>query len=370
MRSTRSFNLLISIALRQTAFGTAQRLFNAMRVDDVPASMETWKLTVRWLVRTGRWDEAWRRVLSITEGKDLKSASVITPTKPIPLPLWLELFGSQKRGALRRQSTGSASGNSRVSPSRLVPCPSRVSSAVEQSRYRALMQVIPPLTSLNSTHILPRTIHVIARTMVHIGRRDLALSTTLSYLESLPSRIRRCDRRAILDLLHLHMFLGTRSGKPGLKRHFAQRRTMFKLLNARQDLTPSPMTLFLLLGSLRASRRCGTMAMQCLRLFQKRWGPSVQSSLVRRRITSLALKEGRLDIAEANLRAEKVARRTKVGWRLQREVLGGRLPRAFSKLMRSSWRKSFSGRGAENRRWHLLEKKLERTKHKRRSKLP
>ncbi|KAF9229205.1 hypothetical protein BS17DRAFT_771173 [Gyrodon lividus] len=365
MRTTRSFNLLISLALRQTAFGTARRLFSAMQTEAIPANMETWKLTIRWLVRTGRWGEAWERVLFITEGKDFKSAPAITPTKPLPLPLWLELFGSQKRGALRRQSntqatgTGNPTENTMVSLRSLVPCPSQRSSVVEKSQYRALMQVLPSLTSSNCVQLLPRTILIMARTMFLVGRRDLALSTTLSYLESLPPRLRRCDRRVVLDLVHLHLDMGARGGKPGLKRHFAQRRMLLKFLNARRDLTPSPMTLFLLLGSLRACRRGGSLAMQCLRLFQKRWGPHVQSSLVRRRITSLALKEGRLDIAEANIRAEKNTRSSQVGWRLQREVLGGPLPQTFSTLMRRPWRESFSGRGAENRRWYLLEKKLE-----------
>ncbi|KIJ21823.1 hypothetical protein PAXINDRAFT_178109 [Paxillus involutus ATCC 200175] len=370
VRSTRSFNLLINLALRTTAFGTARRLFSAMRAEVIPANMETWKLTVRWLVRTGRWGEAWKRVLSITERKELKYVSMTTPTQPLPLPLWLELFGSQKRGALRRHNTihatgtGDATENTVAFPTSLVPCSSQGSSAVEQSQYRALMQVSPPLTSSNCDQLSPRTILVITRTMFQIGRRDLALSTTLSYLESLPPRLRRSDRRVILDLVHLHLYMGTRGGKPGLKRHFAQRRTLLKLLNARRDLTPSPMTLVLLLSSLRACRRSGSLGMQCLRLFQKRWGPHVQSSLVRRRITSLALKEGRLDIAEVNIRAEKNTRCSQVGWRLQREVLGGPLPRAFSTLMRKPWRRSFSGRGAENRRWYLLEKKLEQMRHR------
>ncbi|KIJ68532.1 hypothetical protein HYDPIDRAFT_106732 [Hydnomerulius pinastri MD-312] len=360
--STRSFNLLIGLALRQTAFGIAGRLFSAMRREVVPANMETWKLTVRWLVRTGRWGEAWRRVLTITEQKDFKVEMAINPTKPIPLPLWLELFALPKRGALRRWTRTQATDNSRASHWKLVPIPSRSSPALQESRYRALMQVFPPLLPSDHTYLLPRTVLIIVRAMIQVGRRDLALSMASSYLKTLPPHLRRCDRRTILEIVHFYLHVGVQSHKPGLERHYAQRRTLYDLLDAHRGLRPSPRTLYLLLGSLRACRRSGSLAMRCFRLFQKRWGNTIQSSMVRRRIMSLALKEGRLDIAECNLRAEKLFRRNKVGWRLQREVLGGALPQTFPTLMRRPWRTSFGGWGVENRRWHLLKKKLERRK--------
>lgn len=386
LHSTKSFNLLISLALRNASFAPVARLFNAMRAESVPANLETWKLHVRWFVRTGRWNDAWKRVLEVTRKQNL---STKFPNNPIPLPLWLELFGVQKRGALRHwvitdrkpdmstdwgltsevlpragrntnpgaglenaqeshldASVVDAANSTPVLRKRLVPQPCQ---RVNLSQYRALMQVSPLLASANQVQILPRTILIITQTMYQVGQRNLALSTALSYVKSLPPQLRRCDRRRVLDLVNLHLSMVTPHRKPGLKQHFTQRRTLRKFLHARPDLTPSSTTLFLLLRPLRNCRRSGTLAMQCLHLFEKRWGPRVQSRLVRRRVASLALKEGRLDIVEAMMRLE---------WRCR--VSDDTFPRTVYPSRRRPWRTLFSRRGAENRRWHLIEEKYRR----------
>lgn len=374
--STKSFNLLISLALRNASFASVDRLFSAMRAESTPENMETCKLHVRWLVRTGRWNDAWNRVLHITRKQN------VTADLPnlIPLPLWLELFGSQQRGALRRwvivdrksnvdsrcnayQDAGPHNGEgSRLDASvqhteyytpllrkRLLPRPCQRPYTVELSRYRALMQVSPLLASSDHVQVLPRTIHIITQKMYRVGQRTLALSTALSYLKSLPPQLRRCDRRRVLDLVNFHLSMVARHRKASLKQHFTQRRVLQKFLHARPDLTPSSTTLFLLLGPLRGCRRSGTLAMQCMQLFKKRWGPRVQSSFVRRRVASLALKEGRLDIVAVMSRSK---------WRCR--ISNDAFPQTVYTSRRRPWRTLFTRRGLENRRWHLIEQKCRR----------
>ncbi|KAG8219744.1 hypothetical protein J3R82DRAFT_715 [Butyriboletus roseoflavus] len=383
LHSTKSFNLLISLALRSASFAPVTRLFSAMRTESIPANLETWRLHVRWFVRTGRWNDAWECVLEITRKQNVTTKF---PANPIPLPLWLELFGVQKRGALRHwvitdhkpnladgcgltseavsragrntspdagledvqesrldAGVGDAANSTSLLRKQLVPYPCQ---RFKLSQYRALMQVSP---LPDQVQIIPRTILIITQTMYQVGQRKLALSTALSYVKSLPPRLRRCDRRRVLDLVNLHLSMVTRHRKPGLKQHFTQRRTLRKFLHARPELTPSSRTLFLLLGPLRSCRRSGTLAMQCLHLFEKRWGPRVQSRLVRRRVASFALKEGRLDIVEAMMRLE---------WRCR--VSDDTFPRTLYASRRRPWQTLFSRRGAENRRWHLIEEKYRR----------
>ena len=352
LHSTKSFNLLISLALRSASFASVGRLFSAMRAESTPENMETWKLHVRWLVRTGRWNDAWKRVLQITGRQNVAMG---LPTNPIPLPLWLELFGSQQRGALRRWVITDRKPNTgpqdAAPPLRkcLLPRPSQRPYAVELSQYQALMQVSPLLASSDQVQILPRTIFIITQTMYRVGQSTLALSTALSYVTSLPSKLRRCDRRRVLDLVNLHLSVVARDRKPGLRRHFAQRHVLHKFLHARPDFTPSSSTLSLLLKPLRHCRRSGTLAMGCLRLFEKRWGTRVQSSAVRRRVASLALKEGRLDIVEAMIKLEHRCR-----------ISDDPFPRTTHTSKRRRWRTLISRRGAENRRWRLIEDKYRR----------
>ncbi|KAG1862203.1 hypothetical protein F4604DRAFT_1550194, partial [Suillus subluteus] len=117
-------------------------------------------------------------------------------------------------------------------------------------------------------------------------------------------------------------------------------------------------TLFLTLASLRSCKRCGTLAMKCLKVFRTRWGPRTESSVVRRRIATLSIKEGRLDIAAVMLESERTLYLQKQLWRTQRDITGGPSPRAFTRLLRRPTGKIFHGRGAENRKWQGLKRKL------------
>ncbi|KAL4070877.1 hypothetical protein J3A83DRAFT_4094336 [Scleroderma citrinum] len=348
-RSTHSYNLLINLAIRHAALGTAIRLILAMREEAIPPNMETWKLIVRWLVRTGRWHEAWRRVSSIARrhAADQTDMTKQSPIHSIPLPLWLELCGSQKRGALRRRDRPRTKGVIGTSPALAMFC------------SREYMERFP---SFVSPELHPRAVLILARTVISAGYPDVASAMTSSYLESLPRHIRRYHRHAVLNLVHLQMC--TLPEKRGLSRHFAQRRVLSDFLDVHRSVRPSPITLFLLLGSLRACRRCGTLALRCLQKFRKQWGPRIESTMVRRRVASLALKEGRLDIVENMFQAEKMVRRIRRGWRLQVEVVGDHFPQRTSKLLRRR-RHRLNCVGAENRKWALLEKKLQRMRERR-----
>lgn len=367
-RTTHSYNLLVSLAIRHAAFGTAMRLLLAMHEEAIPPNMETWKLIVRWLVRTGRWHEAWKRVSLIAKqhADDQGGTFKQSPIHPIPLPLslWLELCGSQKRGALRyrdrsKMKDGFSLERYSSPPSILRPCPSQTSPTLTTFRSRICLE---GLGSLEFTKLHPRAVFILARTMIKAGHPGVASAMTSSYLKGLPSHIGRHHRHAVINLVHLHM--STLPGKQGLSRHFAQRHLLSEFLDIHPGIRPSPATLFLLLGTLRACRRCGTLAFKCLQFFRKRWGTRIESSTVRRRVVALALKEGRLDIAENILQAEKMTRRIKRGWRLQVEVLGDYFPQRSAKLpLRQPHRLHCTG--AENRRWALLENKLSQIKQRR-----
>ncbi|KAG1749916.1 uncharacterized protein EDB91DRAFT_1197293 [Suillus paluster] len=369
LRSTRSFNFLVSLALRQAAFGTAARLLDAMKAESVRPNLETWKLTVRWLVRTGRWDEALRRVQRVmrreqwSEDLGLHSGN----QSGLPLPLWMEFFGSLKRGALRRwvkipQQRGEP-GRKFASFRCVVLQTSTLSGSAQVARYRSLTNMFPLVASREYSQLPPRAVFFIVQAMIQLGNRGKALDITSSYFQSLPRRLSRRQQHAALDIIHLHIRAVTEI--PGLARHFAQRRVISKLLSAHPGIRPSSKTLFLTLASLRPCKRCGTLAMKCLKAFRTRWGPRTESSVVRRRIASLSIKEGRLDIAAVMLESERTLRAQKQSWRTQRDITGGSSPRAFTRLLRRSTGKVLHGRGAENWKWQALERKLSTLKQRR-----
>ncbi|OJA16282.1 hypothetical protein AZE42_00128 [Rhizopogon vesiculosus] len=361
LRSTRSFNFLVSLALRQAAFGTAARLLDAMKAESVRPNLETWKLTVRWLVRTGRWEEALRRVERVMRREQWKEELGLHSRHQggLPLPLWTELFGSLKRGALRRwvkiPEQQSKPGR-RTARFGCVVLQTHTSSASAQVvRYRSLTNILP--TTLHEySQLPPRAVFFIVQAMFQLGNRQKALETTSSYFRSLPRRLSRTQQRIALDIIHLHM--RAVAEKPGLSQHFAQRRVISELLAAHPGIRPSSQTLFLTLASLRSCKRCGTLAMRCLKTFRRRWGPRTESSVVRRRIASLSVKEGRVDIAVIMLKSERTLLLQKRLWRTQRGITGGPSPRAFTRLLRRSTGKIFHARGAENWKWQALKRKL------------
>lgn len=364
LRSTRSFNFLVSLALRQAAFGTASRLLDAMKAESVRPNLETWKLTVRWLVRTGRWEEALSRVERVMRREQWKEELGIHSGHQggLPLPLWMELFGSLKRGALRRwvkipEQRGKP--RRRLASFKCVVLQTHTASSAsaQVARYRSLMDIFPTATSREEySQLPPRAVFFIAQAMIQLGNRRQALEATSSYFRSLPRRLSRKRQHAAQDIVHLHMRAVTQ--KPGLPRHYAQRRVIFDLLAAHPGIRPSSKTLFLTLASLRTCKRCGTLAMRCLNTFRVRWGPRMESSVVRRRIARLSVKEGRFDLAAVMLKSERRLLSQKQLWRTQRDITGGASPRAFTRLLRRSTGKIFHGRGAENRKWRMLMRKL------------
>ncbi|KAG1767218.1 hypothetical protein EDD22DRAFT_978192 [Suillus occidentalis] len=339
LHSTRSFNFLVSLALRQAAFGTAARLLNAMKAESVHPNLETWKLTVRWLVRTGRWDEALRRVERVMSRERWSEELGLRPGHQgvLPLPLWMEFFGSLKRGALRRwvkipQPRGQPGWQSARFRC-VVLQTSTVSGPAQVARYRSLMNMFPLVASPEYSQLPPRAVFCIAEAMIQLGNRAKALESTSLYFQTLPRRLNRRQQYAVLDIIHLHIRAVTE--KPGLSRHFAQ---------PHPGIRPSPKTLFLTLASLQVLQAC-------LKTFRTRWGPRTESSVVRRRIASLSIKEGRLDIAAVMLKSERILHLQKQSWRTQRDITGGPSPRAYN-------RKIFHGRGAENWKWQALKRKL------------
>lgn len=349
LRSSRSYNLLIWFALRHCCFGTVQWLLAAMRADGLTANLETWKLRVRWLVQTGSWDRAWNEVVRKFSSKDMSSD--FPGNLAIPLPVWLEFFGPLKPGALKERPKKRRDG----SYASLVDFDSH---AVRSARHRMLMANPPfPLDQLALTS--PRTIYVVVLTMLKTRHTAAALSLTKSYFHSLPPRISTAWIRRCLDIIHLHIIMG--SPHKGLKKFCEARRTMTTLTGFHPALRPTSTTLFLLLAPLRQAKQCGTIAWRTLRNSKSRWGTRVEDRRVRRRIAALAAKEGRIDIVNAISLAERAWCRIHGNWKTAEEALGRiSMPPPRRRLLRTPEKKLFKHNGREERQWHLLKRRIKR----------
>ncbi|KAF7295487.1 hypothetical protein MIND_01088600 [Mycena indigotica] len=303
LRSTQSYNLLISLAIRNVAYGSAQLLFDSMSADQIPHDSETQKLQTRFLLRINSWEAVWDRV---------KAAH-----NPIPLDLWLEFLKDMKR-----------------------PGTSATSSA-QETRFRMLMLHLPTFSSDIRDSAHPAL--VIVRSMLLMDKHDAAMTLATRYLRSLPHHI---DEKWVGHcMLIINALIAHEARKRGLRDFYPARRKLNEMLAIHPNLYPSPKTLMVLLSTVRQTQKCGTIAWHTLIKFKTRWGPNVEDENVRHRVAEYALIEGRLDIYR-RLRAAEEASLPPDPTVNQGEF-----------LMRRTYREYFPQDGRHRERWKRLEAK-------------
>ncbi|KAJ6519740.1 hypothetical protein C8R45DRAFT_886518 [Mycena sanguinolenta] len=314
LRSVDSYNLLISLAIRHVAYGTVQFLLNCMAADKIPGNLETEQLKTRWFVRSGHWEDAWHQVTA-------------SHPQPIPLSLWLEFFHGTK-------STGTP-------PVRRVHAPAVRS---PDARFRTLMQNLPAFLP-NEVEGSARAVRIVVQAMLSRNRPESALTLATRYFNDLPRHINaRWAQKCIAVIDALIAFEGQ---KRGLLDFFAARRKLNSLLAIHPSLRPTSKTLYLLLGTLRQAKRCGTLSWQTLARFKTRWGPQVEDRRVRRRVASYAIIERRLDIFDKVFDAERRSRN--VGRQAGPTEQG-----QLASSMRRPFREMFPRHGYEERLWKSL----------------
>jgi len=357
LRSARSYNILISFAIRNAAYGSAEWLFRAMHADGLPETLETWKLRVRWLVQTGRWGQVSNELLAPSS---LVQNSAVGGDKPmIPLPIWLELFRTLKRGSIRRRTAHwrpQLDGRDTLYISS-EPIREHDLTTLCVTRYHSLLQYRPLLTREEVAQTPPRVVYSIVMVLFKCGQGALATSLTKVYFTGLPDKISKAWARTCLAIIHLHILFG--SPDRGLRRLYETRRILVSLLRLLPSLRPTSTTLFLLLAPLKDVKRCGTVAQNILRSSKKQWGARMEDRRVRRRVATLAAKEGRMDIVDRLLRAERTLRWPHGAWKMTRSALGGVvLSRRIYRRVAAN--RIFKHNGQEERHWCRFLKRMRR----------
>ncbi|KAF9462139.1 hypothetical protein BDZ94DRAFT_1195093 [Collybia nuda] len=363
LRSTRSYNLLVAQALRHASYGTVQWLLKAMKADGLPGNIETWKLKVRWLIQTGWWDQAWNEVM---ESRNWAITEWAPPqNSPIPPQIWLEFFRTLKRAPARRRymdrweqnSSSHAAQNLEDRPD---------STILHLARFHTVTANCPMLTPKGFTQASPRMVYFVVMTMLRSQQAASALSFTQAFFKALPPSIPSNWVRTCQEIIHLHIALG--SSQRGLRRLYECRRTMVTLTKTHSALKPTSTSLLLLLSPLRHAKRCGTVAWNICRSFRRQWGTKTVDRRVRRRIMTLAVKEGRMDIVDKILSSEKTYRWAHGMWKKTTLTLGGTHPLRPRKILRPPAKKLFRYNGREERLWQLFRRRKRRVLARRRTK--
>ncbi len=312
IQSTRSYNLLLRLAIRHSAFGTAHTLLQLMRTSRVTEDLSTWKLCVRLLVREGRWPDAYSLVMDLP--KDLSRAPFASDG--VPVSVWAELLGTTKRRAFR--------GATHL----------RDPGMYNFTRYRHLMRQLPKLGISAEDTPPPQVVYASVAALLRMQEREAARQVTARFLN--------VDPRGLgLRLVHLHL-----AAEP-------RRRTLMTFYRALRDLQgfrivcpelkPNSTTLFLLLGHLKGVKQCGVIGHRLVGWFRRRWGNSVVSPGVERRSLALAVKEKREDLIKHWLTCVKTRQKIWWMWSLEREVVDGEIHKRRNLSRRPNLRLAKSG---------------------------
>lgn len=378
--SARSFNLLISLAIRLASFKTAQRLLSQMRAESIVGNLETWKLGVRLMVRRGEWDRAWESVMRILkmEGWQEKMGVPIQNVDGMPLAIWLEFMSTMKRGAIPKWSALGKHwlGKPGATPKEREPKgeedegvwksePFEKTAAdlksLNAQRLRLLMSHTPSLTPQERNRIPARAVYITVCMMLRAGHLEDARDMTMSYMAGLPPKLDPGTIQSSRDIIHLHIPWLFTENSP-LHRYYDVRKTVESFFTVHRDITPDAKTLFLLLRSLRRATNSGTLARQAATAFRRKWGYHTESRLVRQRITAFAIRERNVDLAEAELRKEMQTRFQDMTYAVQAEVLGRTRFMGYLRLLRRPVRKVYNEGGVDFMRWRYLARQIKRIK--------
>ncbi|EJD55542.1 hypothetical protein AURDEDRAFT_179284 [Auricularia subglabra TFB-10046 SS5] len=280
LNSTKSYNVLMEYAIRHTDFGAAYRLITRMRKHAAQAlpNLETEVLTVRLLVRVGRWDEAWARCWH-------EGGATYRWARTHPFPFWLEFFAFV--------SPAIPWGRARffkVDRDR----------SVESAQLRKLLEHIPRLTGLDFDHAPPRLIAALVFRLLTADRRDTALDIARGFLRGLPPTLHAETNRDAVRIIDLFASFGYESKLPWAK----VRDTFNELMKLHPDLRPGPASIAPVIRTLRYEQNGGRRALAFLKAARARWGTRVEDATVRRVIAKMAFHNDRRDIVYAMFKGQ------------------------------------------------------------------
>ncbi|KAF5337105.1 hypothetical protein D9611_003133 [Ephemerocybe angulata] len=348
LHSARSYNIVIALSLQHSAFSTCRSLFLAMRASRIERNVETWKLEIRYLVDIGLWDTAWARAQEYHH----EHRSDRTDGDPVPLFIWLELFGTPRRGvspSSTRSKPVEPSRENGASPSRDPFLLSAEDSRLWNRRVSLLFDAAPKVLS-DFRQVQPYVVRKVVTFLLRLGYRENALTLTQGYLRSMPSIIESRAAQVCTDIVNLHVSFG--STKKGLAKWKESEALLQSLLDLNSSLRPNSDTLFLLLSPLRHAKKCGTMARTIALSFGAKWGDELVDHRVKRRVVTLALKQGRHDIARQFMVSPKEITHG------LKSSSGSGSSQQEGELKRLPRRETFERVGREKYLWHELNNRI------------
>ena len=295
----RSFRVLVEIAINEAKFKAVRRLWVEMdrkgmlsdwdSLDDGGVSL--WAVWVRWMVRQGKWAEAWKTAQKWRVKMVKLSASELA-SEGLPHAIWIEFLGKAHKSVDRPPSSQRRS------------CLTDGGDLGLEEQHMLLMRQPPHRNHSQITNVRPRTIYSLVRARLRLGDREWSMNVIRHWFERMGSEKARTDTNgnlACLRFLHLYLALAfplldrQRTGGSGVPRGFSSVRKMEAAVNELMQLNPrvkpNSTTVLLLLRHLGSTAKCADNGVRLVARYKRLYGDEVVDGRVRLRLARFAIKQ-------------------------------------------------------------------------------
>jgi len=354
LQTHQSFRVLAEIAINEAKFEAVRHLWIEMdrkgilsnwdSLDDGGISL--WAVWVRWMVRQGRWTEAWNMAQRWRTKMAKLSASELA-SEGLPHAIWIEFLGKAHKSADRPSPSGSGSRRRDCLTDEGPLDAQNLVGTGElglEEQHKLLMCQPPHRNHSQFTNVRPRTIYALVRARLRLGDREWSMSVIRNWFERMGSEKAKTDTkgdRACLRLLHLYLALafplpsGQRAAGSGVPKGFALVREMEAVVNELIKLNPrvkpNSTTILLLLRHLRSTAKCAENGVRLVTRYRRLYGDGVDDERVWLRLASFAIKQNNPTVFRRSLASASTP--TSFRWN------GAALARRRARLMRerASW---------------------------------
>ena len=309
-----SFRILAEIAIIEAKFEAVRRLWIEMdrkgmlgdwdSLDDGGVSL--WAVWVRWMVRQGRWTEAWKTAQRWRTKMARLSASELA-SEGLPHAIWIEFLGKAHKSVDRPLSLGSGSRRWSFLTNDKPPDTRGLVEDGElglEECHKLLMRQPPHRNRSQLTNVRPRTVYSLVRARLRLGDRGWSMGVIRKWFERMGSEKAKTDTKgnqACLRLLHLYLALafphqnGQRTAGSGVSKGFPSVRKMEAIVNELTKLNPrvkpNSTTILLLLRHLRSTAKCADNGIRLVNRYRRLYGEGVNDERVRLRLAGFAIKQ-------------------------------------------------------------------------------
>jgi pentatricopeptide repeat protein len=262
-RTTESWCIMITVALRAGDYNTTSELFGLMKAEGISRSSLTDAVELRYIILTKGWEAGWTYARSLTP-----SDAAGDPPTALPYHLWMKLAAPARR---LTDSDSKARGRQDIS---------------DPQAILLLVEALPDLPEGTDVQKVQYAI-TLAKTLVQITATSTAMDFIRRYLHDLPASLDETMIKRCVDLINVAAYERSYFSSQAVRFFYKHCRMVDELLSIHSLLRPTTNTLLLLLANLEEADDPADHAVKLVARYQKLGGDDIVDERVQHRLAKL-----------------------------------------------------------------------------------